>query len=317
MNMKQRMINSIPGPLLLRIARNYISGQGHSSAIELAQANFEKFGFYSTIDMLGESVETEEDARYYTEQYSRLVHDLQDKNMKYSTVSLKPSSMGLCLRTDLIDKAKAKDICLNNIKSITRCAQQDSINIIGVTIDMEQSYLVDDTLDIYRSLRNSFNNIGTVLQSGLYRTKDDIQDLTDVLGRMRICIGVYQEPPNIAYQDKKSKKKALVSEVMDMLRLGYYVEVATHDTRILDEIIMRARSQNVPYENFEFQWLLGVPIKQKKKDFYKDQNVKIRLYIPFYDSHKNAIRYLRRRVCEDTNLPICVIRNMFSTGYHI
>jgi proline dehydrogenase len=299
MDLKQHMINSIPGPLLLRIARNYISGQGHSSAIELAQANFEKF------------------ARYYADQYLRLVHELQDKNMKYSTISLKPSSMGLCLRTGLIDQAKAKDICLNNIRNITRCAEEDSPNIIGVTIDMEQSYMVDDTLDIYRSLRKDFSNIGTVLQSGLYRTKDDIQNLTDVLGRIRICIGVYQEPSTIAYQDKRSKKRALVSEVMDMLGLGYYVEVATHDTRILDEIIMRARSENVPYENFEFQWLLGVPIKQKKKSFYKDQNLKIRLYIPFYDSHKNAIRYLRRRICEDTNLPICVIRNVFSPAYHI
>jgi hypothetical protein len=90
MDLKQSIVNAIPGWVLLRFtrpyARPYVSGHGYRSAIEIAQENFEKYGLYSTIDMLGESVETEEDASYYKEQYLSVVHALQKKGMNHSTV---------------------------------------------------------------------------------------------------------------------------------------------------------------------------------------------------------------------------------------
>jgi hypothetical protein len=98
---------------------------------------------------------------------------------------------------------------------------------------------------------------------------------------------------------------------MEMLGLGYYVEIATHDTAVLDEIIMRAREKDIPFHNFEFQWLLGVPINRRKINFYREKNIKSRLYIPFYDSPRNAVRYLRRRMIENPHSIIYASKNMF------
>jgi proline dehydrogenase len=88
--------------------------------------------------------------------------------------------MGLSLCSGRIDKAKAKETCYRNIEAITRSARENGRVAIGVTIDMEQSGTVEDTLDIYRSLRRDFDNIGTVLQACLYRTNEDIQSLADI-----------------------------------------------------------------------------------------------------------------------------------------
>jgi proline dehydrogenase len=185
--------------------------------------------------------------------------------------------MGLSLCSGRIDKAKAKETCYRNIEAITRSAREKSRAAIGVIIDMEQSDTVDDTLDIHRSLRRDLDNIGTVLQASLYRTNEDIQNLADAQGRIRICIGVYQEPPDMAHQEKKFKKRALVSQAMEMLGLGYYVKIATHDTAVLDEAIMSAREKDIPFHNFEFQWLLGVRINSRKRNLFPSVRVGQRL----------------------------------------
>jgi hypothetical protein len=64
---------------------------------------------------------------------------------------------------------------------------------------------------------------------------------------------------------------------MKMLGLEYYVKIATHDTAVLDEAIMSAREKDIPFHNFEFQWLLGVRINSRKRNLFPSVRVGQRL----------------------------------------
>jgi proline dehydrogenase len=128
-----------------------------------------------------------------------------------------------------------------------------------IRIDMEQSQFVDATLRIYGRLRDEgFDNVGTVLQAYLYRTRDDLERLLPLAPNLRLVKGAYLEPERVAYP-RKADVDAVYARLLErMLQAGGHTAVATHDERLIEHTIRFAETHGIATERFEFQMLYGV-----------------------------------------------------------
>jgi proline dehydrogenase len=162
-------------------------------------------------------------------------------------VALKLTHLGL-------DAGEA--LALENLRRVVeRAAELGNF----VRIDMESSAAVDPTLRIYRALREAgLDNLGTVLQSYLYRTPDDLEALLPLRPNLRLVKGAYLEPPEVAYPRKEDVDAAYVSLVERSLRGEGYTAIATHDERMIEHAIAFAEREGVGRERFELQMLYGV-----------------------------------------------------------
>jgi proline dehydrogenase len=126
-------------------------------------------------------------------------------------------------------------------------------------MDMEQSDYVDATLRIYERLRDArHDSVGTVLQSYLYRTTDDLERLLPRAPNLRIVKGAYLEPASVAYPEKSDVDRSFVELVEHGLRGGAYIAVATHDEAIIRQVQAFAAREGIDRDRFEFQMLYGV-----------------------------------------------------------
>jgi proline dehydrogenase len=124
---------------------------------------------------------------------------------------------------------------------------------------MEQSEYLDTTLEIYERLRAAgHDNVGTVLQTYLYRTPDDLERLLPLQPNLRIVKGAYLEPAEVAYPEKQDVDRAYVEVVERGLRGGAYIAAATHDETIIRQVQAFAKREGIGHECFEFQMLYGV-----------------------------------------------------------
>jgi proline dehydrogenase len=160
-------------------------------------------------------------------------------------------------------------------------------------IDMEDHTTTDSTLRIYRRLREQgLHHCGVVLQSRLYRTREDILRLADLKPNVRLCIGIYREPSAIALQDKGAMKRHLLELLAQMWENGQHVAVATHEEWVIREAISMARSMGKPMEQVEVQMLLGVPRLALKRELIR-AGVRVRLYVPYGEQwHAYSMRRL-------------------------
>jgi len=76
---------------------------------------------------------------------------------------------------------------------------------------------------MYRELREKgFDNVGVVLQAYLRRTLDDIRSLADLKPNVRLCKGIYVEPPAIAFTDYDAVRANYVRSLDALLKTGAY-----------------------------------------------------------------------------------------------
>jgi proline dehydrogenase len=176
-----------------------------------------------------------------------------------------------------------------------------------VRVDMEQSSVTQTTIDIFKRLRAEFdlNTVGIVLQSYLRRTYDDVQDLLQIPARIRICKGAYNEPPEVAFPDKKDVDENYVRVMRVLLSSGVYHGIATHDPAMIDATINYAAQAGIGKEAFEFQMLYGVRRDlqfQLARDGYN-----MRVYVPY---GKHWYPYFMRRLAERPANVWFVMKNM-------
>src|SRR3712207_5564296 len=177
----------------------------------------------ATIDVLGEEITNPAEARAIAEAYRDVLAAI-DGSAVDSNVSVKLTGLGLKLDLDL---------CRENIESVVRAAAERG-NF--VRIDMEDSSTTDDTLRLYRELRGKgLDNVGIVLQAALRRTVDDIRALAELRPSVRICKGIYIEPPSIAFRDFDAVRASYVRALEALLDAGCYVGIATHDEWLVDQ----------------------------------------------------------------------------------
>ena len=172
---------------------------------------------------------------------------------------------------------------------------------------MEQSSVTQTTIDIFKRLRAEFdlNTVGIVLQSYLRRTYDDVQALLQIPARIRICKGAYNEPPEVAFPDKKDVDENYVRVMRVLLSSGVYHGIATHDPAMIDATVNYAAQAGIGKEAFEFQMLYGVRRDlqfQLARDGYN-----MRVYVPY---GKHWYPYFMRRLAERPANVWFVMKNM-------
>jgi proline dehydrogenase len=295
MGLKRFIVNLAPSPLVKLFANPYVAGDSIQAAVNTAQKFWEERRVCSTIDLLGEELESDEEVQYTVGVYERLIAALG--RQEYATLSLKPTQLGSHRNTEHCQKI------IGGI--VAKAAEQE----IKVTLDMEDHDYTDMTLDIFRALIKDHPTFGTVLQSRLFRTDGDIKSLKGMNTRIRICIGIYNEPKEIALQSKPEMKKKMLQQIEVLFKEGHYPEIATHDEAVIDEAINIAERMNMKKDQYEVQMLMGVP-KQAYQDELVHNGILVRLYVPFAEKWKFAIAYCKRRLAANPAMAAYIIKNI-------
>lgn len=296
MDLKRAIIDLMPGPLVRTFAAPYISGKGIGAGVAKADELHAKQGIHSTVDLLAEEVFSREDVEATVQVYLRMVEALKDR--PFASISLKPTSLGI---------NESEVYCQANLRRIVSAAAPHGLHI---TLDMEDRHFTDVTLRMFRAIRDEFDNFGIVLQSRLFRTTEDIKALHTKPCKVRICIGIYTEPAEVAHTDKAVMKEKLFEQVGQLLDLGHYPEIATHDEALVRRCMAYLDQRGCPRNAYEYQMLLGVPRTALQKEIVARGEV-MRIYLPFAEEWKYAIHYLKRRLAGNPMMAAYVLGNLF------
>ena len=301
---KEFIVNVLPGPFVRLFASPYVAGLGMDAGIDTAEKLWREKSIYTTLDLLGEAVHTRELVERNVNYYLDLIELIEKrKATDHITISLKLTSLGI---------HESKEYCIENLEKILARADQAGI---PVTIDMEDSPYTDVTLEIYKELLSSHPTLGTVLQTRLYRTEKDIEELPPN-SRIRLVIGIYKEPPEIAYTDKKIMHERLVEFSKTLLEKGVYTEVGTHNNYSIHQVLNFLEEQKRQGKDYkdkvEFQMLLGVPREKTQRTIQK-KGYKVRLYVPFAMDWGDGVAYLKRRMIENPNMVGYVLKNLLAS----
>jgi proline dehydrogenase len=226
-------------------AGRFVAGETLDECLDVLRGRNEA-GLHANTTLLGEAIPDPAGAAAVAAEYERILDRLSAAALR-ANVALKLTHLGLSFD---------EDTAAANVERVV--AHAGALGLF-VRIDMEQSAHVDATLRIYERLRAAgHENVGTVLQSYLRRSPDDLERLLPLQPNLRIVKGAYLEPASIAFPEKREVDAAYVRLVERGLRAGAYVAVATHDERIIRHVLSRARRDGVSPDRYEFQMLYGV-----------------------------------------------------------
>ena len=276
-----RLLPAVPKPMVRVFSARYIAGPTLADAVAVVKRlNAEEK--MATIDVLGEEITRENEARAIAQAYRDVFAEIEHEQLD-SNVSVKLTALGLDLSYDL---------CRENLEDVVRHA---STYGNFVRIDMEDSSTTDDTLLLYRELREAgHENLGIVLQAHLRRTLGDVRSLADLRPNVRLCKGIYVEPASIAFADYEAVRASFVQCLDALLAADAYVGVATHDEWLIGEALRRIRAHGLGRSDYEFQMLLGVR-EQRATELVQDGH-RLRVYVPFGE---HWYRYSLRRLQEN------------------
>ena len=269
----------VPKPIVRRIAKPYIAGETLPELVSVVQElNHDRFIVATSI--LGEFVTEVKDAEEAVQQYQEVLTEIKDLKLE-SNIHIKLSHFGLKLD---------KEVCYNNLINILKTAA-DCGNF--VRIDMEDSTCTDDTLAIYKRAREKFENVGVVIQACMKRSNEDIDSLKAMKANVRICKGIYIEPPEIAFHDREIVRQNYSALLKDLLGAGCYVGIATHDKWLVDDAFQTIEELALDHSQYEFQMLYGVD--PQLRQMIRDAGHRMRVAVPFGPSwYPYSIRRLRK-----------------------
>ena len=247
-------------------ARRFIAGESVEEAVAAVQGVAAN-GLLLTLDYLGESVRTSEEADAATRDYLRILDTIVASGVERN-VSLKLTQLGLD-----VDRAT----CVDNLRRILEPATAHGF---FVRIDMENSPYTDVTLQIFETLwGQGYHNIGVVLQSYLMRSEADVRRVNALGGRIRLVKGAYKEPKTVAYQKKTEVDAAYVRLMKLLLDEAHYPAIATHDPVMIDATKAYAAEKGYAKNRFEFQMLYG--IRRDLQASLAAEGYPMRIYVPF------------------------------------
>ena len=289
-----RLLPAVPKQVVRRISEHYIAGEELDDALRVVLAlNAE--GKLATLDVLGEEVTDPEEARAIAAAYREAI-DAFARGRLDSNISVKPTALGLNLSYEL---------CHENLESVVRHAAGYG-NF--VRIDMEDSSTTDDTLRLYRELREAgHENVGVVLQARLKRTIDDVRALAELRPNVRVCKGIYLEPPEIAFRDFDAVQASFVQTLKELLDGGSYVGIATHDEWLLEQGKRLVAERGLDRDDYEFQMLLGV--RAALGDELVREGHRLRIYTPF---GRHWYSYSLRRLQENPKIAGYIATDTFN-----
>jgi proline dehydrogenase len=277
-----------------RMSSRFVAGFRIEDALAAA-ATLGSQGLAVTLDSLGENVTTPDHARQSAQVYHWLLDAIPQSKLD-ANISLKLTQMGMDLSPDL-----AFEIVSG---LVDHAVQANSF----VRVDMEGSAYTQATIDLVRKLHSVPANrgrVGIVIQSYLRRSADDVATLLSDHIRIRLCKGAYQEPPDVAFPDKKDVDRSFVALTETLLKSGVFHGIATHDPAMIAATKDFASSQHIDPASFEFQMLYGV-----RRDLQRSlvqEGYKVRVYVPFGEEW---YPYFMRRLAERPANVLFIARNM-------
>ena len=273
-------------------AARFVAGESLDHAVVVLRGLNEK-GLLANTTLLGEGVSDEAETRVVVESYKEILDRIAAEKLRVN-VALKLTHLGLGFDEEL---ARA-----NIGELVAHAAQLGNF----VRLDMEESTFVDPTLRVYRSLREEgHENVGTVLQSYLYRSPADLDALLDLTPNLRFVKGAYLEPPDLAYPEKSDVDAAYARLVERSLSAGGFTAIATHDTDLIDAAIAYAAANGIGRDRFQFQMLYGVRGRLQLDLVAKGYDVLVATpYGPDW------YRYLMRRLAERPANVLFIAKNI-------
>ena len=284
----------MPKPLVAKVAKKYIAGASLSDAIRVSK-ELEQKKAAVTIDVLGEFVESKEQAHHEYRASMQVLDAIKENNLK-AYLSIKPTSLGLGIQYDY---------GYTHIRSIVAKAQE-----LGafVRMDMENSPYTNDTLRAYKQLREEgFSNCGIVLQAYLKRTQNDIKELAHFKPNVRLCKGIYVESESIAFKNPDDIRKNYMECLHLLMENSTKIGIATHDDFLINNAQKLINEQKLDSQRYEFQMLLGV--REYRRDEIIAQGHSMRIYVPFGEDWYG---YSIRRLKENPAIARNVMKAFFS-----
>ena len=284
----------VPKPIVRKVSARYIAGESLPEALATVKTiNTENMS--ATLDILGEFVSTEAEAREAGREYVRALQDIHEKQL-VSNVSLKLTQLGL--KIDL-------DLCHDITREVVEKARElDNF----VRIDMEDSSCTDPTLEVYRRLQTDYpDHIGCVIQAYLKRSARDVDALVELGANVRLCKGIYIERPEIAFRDPGAINESYIQLLTRLLKGGCYTGIATHDDQLVTAAYKIIEELGLETDRYEFQMLLGV--QEGLRRSILDREHQLRVYIPF---GVHWYEYSLRRLKENPQIAGHVMKGIFN-----
>ncbi len=279
-------------PMTQGLVNRFIAGENLDSAIEVTrQLNTQ--GFLVALDYLGEATTRPEEAENATRQYIILLERIAETGVN-ACISIKLTQLGLDLGYEL---------CRGHLECVLKTAR-DLHNFVW--IDMESSRHTDGILNLFVEMYPHYPNSGTVLQSYLYRTPNDLERLLALGARIRLVKGAYAEPREVAYPDKRSVDHQFKVQMERLLKQGHEPAIATHDRRLIEHAKQYAAEIGLRKDQFEFQLLYGI-----SRDLQKQlvaEGYRTLIYVPYGEQW---YPYFSRRLAERPANLYFILRNLF------
>ncbi|HTD20754.1 MAG TPA: proline dehydrogenase family protein [Ktedonobacteraceae bacterium] len=272
------------------VSRRFVAGEALDEAIEATRVLNQR-GMHVSLDHLGENVSDDREARAATQDFITVLDAIKQAGID-ANISIKLTALGLDI---------SQQLCEENVRRLLGHAHKYSI---FVRIDMEGSPYTEQTIDITLRMHQQFEHVGTVIQSCLYRSRKDVEQLIAQGVRVRLVKGAYKEPRTIAMQEKKDVDHSFVQLMMMLLLRGNYPAIATHDEAIINATCKYARDHGISKEAFEFQMLYG--IRRDLQEKLVKQGYNMRIYVPY---GSQWYPYLMRRMAERPSNLMFVMSN--------
>jgi proline dehydrogenase len=272
-------------PVSRSLANRFVAGDTLDEALNVART-LNGAGLTVSLDFLGESVKSREEAQKAADTAINILERITEEGLE-ANLSMKPSQLGL----DIDEEFGAQ-----NIEMVLQRARElgDGGGEVFVRLDMESTDYTERTVAMVERLwADGFRNVGTVLQSYLRRTPDDLERMLALGARVRLVKGAYKEPEDLAFPDKADVDRMFVVEMERLLEAGVYPAIATHDESIIDHARRFAWERGIGKDGFEFQMLYGV--RRDLQQRLREEGYNVRVYVPFGDSW---YPYLMRRLAE-------------------
>jgi proline dehydrogenase len=285
----------VPKPLVRRFASRYVAGETLAQALQVVRRlNAEKC--MATLDVLGEDIlelsETEATVIEYQRALEAIAKDGLDSN-----ISVKLTALGLKL-----DDAACR-------RQFHRILESAGARGTFVRIDMEDSSVTEETIRVYFDARRATERVGLVLQAYLHRSREDARRAADAKANVRVCKGIYFEPPEVALQGREEIRDNYSQMVDTLLEAGCYVGIATHDPVLVERALATIQRLQLRRETYEFQMLLGVAGDMRRRLVAAGH--RLRVYVPYGESWYG---YSMRRLKENPAIAGHIVKGLFLPG---
>ncbi len=283
----------IPKAVVGRVARRYIAGTTLANGVQTVK-RLNQAGMMSTMDLLGEDIKDASETQQVRDSILPILQAIS-QNQLNSNVSIKPTQLGISIDQEL---------CFRNIRAILEEARK-----LGnfVRIDMEDARTTDATLKIYDRLRkDGFSNTGVVIQSYLHRSEADVRALVKEGVNIRLCKGIYNESPSIAFKGRQEIRDNFLKLLQIILDGGSYVGIATHDDYLIDGALKLVQRLGLKPTQYEFQMLLGVR-EARREQIVRDGH-RLRVYVPYGEQW---YAYSTRRLKENPAMAWYITKAIF------